>query len=65
MTSTLTAADLQEAAAHLSRTERGRSAMRYMLAWLNDDGLCLDCDNQFACLTLLEGAWGSYRGNGA
>lgn len=46
----------------LSRSTKGRSAMRYVPAWLDDDGLALDHDNQEAICDLLDGAWGSGPG---
>lgn len=54
--------DLFEAATHLSKTTRGRNALRALLAWLDDDGLGLDFTNKEAVLTLLAGAFGSYPG---
>lgn len=36
--------------------------MRHLLAWLDDDGLSLDRQNQDAVINILEGAWGPYAG---
>ena len=58
----ITPEDLREAAEWLAGSHRGQSAMRHMLAWLDDDGLGLDADNQFQCLLLLQGAWGPFAG---
>mgnify|MGYP000851009578 CR=1 FL=1 len=44
---------------HLEKTERGRSAMRHILAWMDDAGLGLDTVNKEACITLIEGCWRS------
>ena len=59
----LTIEDMQEAAAQLGRSGRGRSAMRQILAWLDNDGLGIDAENQQAIFTLLEGAWGPFSGS--
>ena len=49
--------DLIDAANTLSRSARGREAMRVLLAWLDDTGLGLDSQNQEAVLILLQGAF--------
>lgn len=54
--------DLEHAVTILNRTDRGRNAMRHMLAWLDDDGLGLDGDGQVAARTLLNGAWDGWAG---
>lgn len=57
-----TESELREAAEQLSRSQKGRHAMQHVLAWLDEDGLSLDAENQQAVLTLLDGAWGSFAG---
>jgi len=59
----MTLDDVRWAVQRLSRTSRGRSAMRHVLAWLEDDGLGLDCRNQADILTVLQGAWGAWPGS--
>lgn len=46
-----------EAVKQLSRSRRGRNALRMLLALLDDGGISLDALNQFALLTLLQDAW--------
>jgi hypothetical protein len=58
----MTPAHLREAVDDLSKTERGRSAMCHLLAWLDDDGLGLDERNQEAYLIVLHLAWNGYAG---
>jgi hypothetical protein len=58
----MTTTDLEAAAARLNRSEKGRQAMRDLLAFLDNGALTLDYDNQSAVLTLLTGAWGQYAG---
>jgi hypothetical protein len=53
---------LTNAVRQLSRSDKGRDALRAMLNWMNDTGLSLDQENQLAVITLLWGAWGSYPG---
>lgn len=53
---------MKHGAEKLSRSEHGRSAMKHVLAWLDDDGLSLDSNNQNAILMLLRAAWGGYAG---
>lgn len=53
---------LRSAGAALDKTSRGRQAMRYLLAWLDDSGLGLDAIGQEAVLELLDGAWGGFAG---
>lgn len=48
----------EEAIEQLAKSHRGRSAMRQLLAWLEDDGLGLDANNQEAVFALLDAAWG-------
>lgn len=62
-TATVTGASIEAAVAQLNKTDRGRSAMRHMLGWLDDDGLGLDEKNKSAALTLLLGAWGTFPGS--
>ena len=54
--------DVERAAAHLDKTDKGRQAARDLLALLEHGGLSLDVDNQLAVLVLLRGAWGEYAG---
>lgn len=54
--------DIRKVAEHLATTARGRSAMRHVLAWLDDDGLGLDGTNQAAIAVLLNAAWGPFAG---
>lgn len=54
--------DLIDAAHHLSLTEKGRSALRHVLDWLDADGLSLDGVNKESIMTLLTGAFGEYPG---
>ncbi len=54
--------DLEAAAAQLARSERGRHALRDLLALLENGGVSLDGDNQRHVLCLLAGAWGSHAG---
>ena len=41
----------------LSRSERGRNALRRLLEWLDDDGIGLDYANQTAVLNVIALAW--------
>lgn len=45
--------DLANQIRQLRQTQRGRSAMRHILAWLDDDGLGLDDKNQAAIISLI------------
>lgn len=54
--------DLIDCAKHLAKTEKGRSAITHILAWLDSDGLSLDQVNKEAALTLLMGAFDRYPG---
>lgn len=54
--------DLRVAASNLSKTTRGRHAMRWLLGWLDDDGLGLDSLGQESVLMILEAAWGPFAG---
>ena len=54
--------DLRYAVEYLTRTERGRNALKRLLAWLDDDGLGMDAYNQRAAMTVLESAWGPWSG---
>jgi hypothetical protein len=58
----VSAQNLEEAVARLRQTTRGRNTMRRLLEWLDDDGLGLDAENQFATMTIIKGAWGSWCG---
>ncbi|MBA4019177.1 MAG: hypothetical protein C0483_18580 [Pirellula sp.] len=46
-----------ESIKRLSASERGKSAMRQVLAWLDNDGLSLDDSNKDAIVALLISAW--------
>ena len=54
--------DLERAVTNLSRSDKGRQAMRDLLAFLENAGISLDAENQRHVLCLLSGAWGSYAG---
>jgi len=59
----LTEADVDSAVRQLSRSERGRVALRGVLAMLDQGGLGLDQTNKQAVLTLLCSAfydWSDY-----
>lgn len=47
---------------NLNRSDKGRQAMRDLLAFLENGGISLDADNQLHVARLLTGAWGSYAG---
>lgn len=47
----------------LAGSERGRSALKHLLAWLDDDGLGLDQRNQDAATCLLTLAWQGCAGS--
>lgn len=47
----------EEAIDHLASSERGREALRRLLAWLDDGGIGLDAVNQTAVLMVLVSAW--------
>jgi hypothetical protein len=57
-----TADDLRIAASNLFKTTRGRHAMRWLLGWLEHDGLGLDSAGQEAVMMILDGAWGPFAG---
>ena len=48
---------VRHAIEQLSRSAKGRNAMRNVLAWLDHDGLSLDGDNKRAILSLIQLAW--------
>ncbi len=58
----MTPQDIHTATDLLSRTTIGREALRTLLRWLDESALSLDSDNQAACLTLIDAAWGAYAG---
>lgn len=58
----LTREKMRAAAQHLATSDRGRDALRHVLAWLEKSGLSLDHQNQECVIVLLEGAWGAYSG---
>ena len=59
----VTQQDVTDAATVLSKTTRGRHAMRWLLGWLEDDGIGLDGIGQEAVINLLQGAWGQWAGS--
>ena len=54
--------DLERAVVQLNRSEKGKQAMRDLLAFLENGGISLDAENQLHFLCLLSGAWGNYAG---
>lgn len=58
-----TMTDIQDAVAQLAKSRKGRNAMRHVLAWLDDDGLALDEQNQEAISVLLQAAWSGLAGS--
>ena len=54
--------DLKRAVSNLDRSDKGRQAMRDLLAFLENGGISLDGDNQLHVACLLAGAWGNYSG---
>lgn len=57
------AISLNNAISVLSGSDRGRDAIRDLLALLDNGGLSLDHQGQRAVLALLELAWGSKPGS--
>lgn len=53
--------DVEDAVDHLRRTEKGQKALKALGVFL-EETLGLDSTNQKACLTLLNGGWGSLTG---
>lgn len=53
---------IENAVRQLSRSVAGRNTLKALLAWLDDDGLSLDANNQFAVRVLLDAAWGRFAG---
>lgn len=49
--------DLDYAIGQLARSGRGKSAMRQVLAWMDNDGLSLDHLNQEAIVMLIQLCW--------
>jgi len=64
LTDPLTLEMVQEAATHLAKSERGRSALRQLLMWLDFDGCSLDSTNKDCVLTALLGVFGKFPGSG-
>jgi hypothetical protein len=58
----LTADAMYSAAAHLTQTVKGREALKGLELFF-DHGTSLDAGNARACLTLLEGFFGAWRGS--
>lgn len=59
----ITTDDVTRAAETLSRSDRGRVALRALDRFFDDGGLSLDSDNQYAFLTLVIAAFGSFPGS--
>ena len=55
-------ADLERAVVQLNRSDKGKQAMRDLLAFLENGGISLDAENQLHFVCLLSGAWGNYAG---
>lgn len=55
--------EIAEAVLILSESQKGRDAMRHLLAWLDDSGCSLDGRNQDCCTSLLDAAWAGYAGS--
>ncbi len=53
---------IDKAVCQLNKSSAGRNAIKSLLAWLEDDGLTLDGQNQNAVFLLLESAWGGFAG---
>jgi hypothetical protein len=49
--------DLERWIKQLSKSAKGRNAMRHVLAWMDDDGLALDIHNQEAIWALIALCW--------
>jgi hypothetical protein len=58
----MTMEQLDKAGSLLSESEKGRQAMRDLLAFLDNGAVGLDEQNQAAIMALLDGAWGEYAG---
>ena len=54
--------NLERAVVQLNRSEKGKQAMRDLLALLENGGISLDAENQLHFFCLLSGAWGNSRG---
>ena len=54
--------NLERAVVQLNRSEKGKQAMRDLLALLENGGISLDAENQLHFFCLLSGAWGNYAG---
>jgi len=53
-------ANIRQAVGLLSRSQRGRNAMRHLLACLDDGAGMMGGAEQDAVTTILAGAWGGY-----
>jgi membrane protein required for beta-lactamase induction len=49
--------DLTRYIKQLSKSQKGRNAIRHILTWLDDDGLALDYANQDAIVGVIWMAW--------
>ena len=54
--------NLERAVTNLNRSDKGRQAMRDLLALLENGGISLDGENQLHIACLLAGAWGNFAG---
>jgi hypothetical protein len=58
----MTKEQLDKAGSQLAESEKGRQAMKDLLAFLDNGAVGLDEQNQAAIMALLDGAWGEYAG---
>jgi hypothetical protein len=58
----MTMEQLDKAGSLLAESEKGRQAMRDLLAFLDNGAIGLNEQNQAAIIALLDGAWGEYAG---
>jgi len=58
----MTMEQLDKAGSLLAESEKGRQAMRDLLAFLDNGAIGLNEQNQAAIMALLDGAWGEYAG---
>ena len=59
----MTMEQLDKAGSLLAESEKGRQAMRDLLAFLDNGAIGLNEQNQAAIMALLDGAWGEYAGS--
>ena len=58
----MTIEQLDKAGAKLAESDKGKQAMRDLLAFLENGAIGLDDQNQAAVIAILDGAWGEYAG---